>query len=202
MDISPENLNVSEISKLRSSLIVPRPVVLVSTVGQDGVYNVAPYAQFMAICSKPPTICFSVVRREGGQKKDTLVNIELSREFVLNLVDEDMAEAMNKTAATYPKGVSEFEMAGLTPIRSDVVKAPRVAEAPASMECKLKEILEYGEMPYSASLIVGEIARFHVRDDLYRNGEVDEVGLRPVGRLSGDRYCRIRDVFQMKTPKV
>lgn len=202
MDLSPENLSVSEVTKLRSGLIVPRPIALISTVGGDGVFNVAPYAQFMAICSRPPTLCFSATRKEGGQKKDTLINIELTREFVVNVVDEILAEAMNKTAASYPRGVSEFEKAGLTPIPGDVVKAPRVAEAPASMECRLREILEYGEMPHAASLIVGEIVRFHIRDDLFKGGEVDVLNLRPIGRLSADYYCRIRDIFEMKTPKL
>ena len=149
----------------------------------------------------PPTICFSVVRRRG-EKKDTLHNIEATREFVVNVVSVHLAESMNQTAADYAPEVDEFTVAGLTPVASERVKPPRVGEALASMECKLVHIHEYGQMPYASSLIVGEVVQFHLSEQVYRDGAMDFLTLAAVGRMGRDLYCKTRDIFEMKRPKL
>lgn len=199
MKIDPTTLSQRDSYQLLISVIVPRPIAFVSTVAEDGVLNLAPFSFFSGICSKPPTLCFSVVRRRG-EKKDTVRNIEWGREFVVNVVSERFAAAMNQASADYPPEVDEFAAAGFTPVPSDLVRPPRVGEALISMECKLVEVREYGEMPYTSSLIIGEVVRFHLSDEVYHDGAVDYAALGAVGRMGGDFYCRTTDRFEMKRP--
>jgi flavin reductase (DIM6/NTAB) family NADH-FMN oxidoreductase RutF len=199
--VNPVDLKPVDVYKLMTAIIVPRPIALVSTVGPDGILNLAPYSFFTGICYHPPTVCFSAIRREG-EKKDTVRNVEATGEFVVNVVHEGIAEEMNATSAEFPSEIDEFEVARLTPVRSDLVRPPRVGESPVSMECRLSRVLELGEAPYGASLVIGEVVRFHVRDDLYLgDGKVDVAKLGPVGRLVGDLYCHTGDIFAMKRPQ-
>jgi len=201
MNIDPVSLSQLALYQLLVSVIVPRPIAFVSTVAADGIFNLAPFSFFTGICSKPPTICFSVVRRRGG-KKDTVRNIEATKEFVVNVVSERLAKEMNQSAADYPPEVDEFNMVGLTPVASERVRPPRVGEALISMECKLVEVREYGEMPYASSLIIGEVVLFHLNDEVYHNGEVDFAMLDAIGRMGRDLYCRTSDLFEMKRPRL
>lgn len=200
MNIDPALLPHTGCYQLLISCIVPRPIAWVSTVAEDGVLNLAPFSFFTGICAKPPTICFSSVRRRGD-KKDTLRNIEATGEFVVNVVSERFAQAMNQTAAEYPPEVDEFAAAGLIPVASERVRPPRVQGALISMECKLIEVREYGEMPYASSLIIGQVVFFHVGEEVYRNGAVDFAALGAVGRMGRDLYCRTSDIFEMKRPQ-
>ena len=201
MRIDPREWPRADLYKLMTAIVVPRPIAFVSTVGPTGVLNLAPFSFFTAICSDPPILCFSASRRDG-EKKDTVRNIEFAGEFVVNVVDEAIAEAMNATSADFPSEISEFEVAGLTPGASDLVRPPRVAESPASMECRLMQIIELGEAPHQASLIIGEVLRFHLRDDLcLERGKVDVAKLRAVGRLVGDLYCHTDGIFGMQRPQ-
>lgn len=201
MDLDPASLSHTDSYQLLISGIVPRPIAWVSTVAEDGVLNLAPFSFFTGICGKPPTICFSVLRRRG-EKKDTLRNIEATGEFVINVVSERFAQAMNQTAAEYPPEVDEFAAAGLTPVASDRVRPPRVGESLISMECKLVEVRQYGEMPYASSLVIGEVVLFHLSDEVYRDGVVDFAALGAVGRMGRDLYCRTGDLFEMKRPRL
>lgn len=199
MKIDFDNLDGRECHKLLTGMIVPRPIAWVSTIGEDGTFNLAPFSFFGGISSKPPILSVSIRRRQG-QKKDTLRNIEYAKDFVVNVVDETLAESMNQTSADYPSHISEFKEAGLTPLPSDKVMSPRVAESPINMECKLLQILKFGEWPNIHDLIVGEIVIAHVRDALFREGTINISQLKAIGRLGGGFYCRIRDVFEMKRP--
>jgi flavin reductase (DIM6/NTAB) family NADH-FMN oxidoreductase RutF len=162
----------------------------------------------MAITPDPPTIAFSSGPRGaeigGGVrgKKDTLHNVEVTREFVVNVVDDALAEAMNVTSGDYAADVDEFAKAGLVAAPSVKVKAPRVAAAPVSMECRLARIIPVGNLPHH--LIVGEIVHMHVRDDVFdpATGRLDMRRLRPVGRLAGHLYTHVHDIFEMKRPAV
>ena len=138
--------------RVLTGVVVPRPIAFVSTVSPDGVNNLAPYSFFNAVASSPPTIVFSSSRRAGSKSKDTLDNVEATGEFVVNIVSDDIAEAMNRTAAEFPAEVSEFDVAGLTPAASDIVRAPRVAESPVNMECRLQQVvnLDLGEGDHTA----------------------------------------------------
>jgi flavin reductase (DIM6/NTAB) family NADH-FMN oxidoreductase RutF len=201
MKINPADLDLRDSHRLNTAAIVPRPIAFVSTIGEDGIYNLAPFSAYATISVKPAIICFSVVPRRDGQKKDTLRNIEFSKDFVINVVDEALAEAMNKTSATFPSSVDEFKEASLTPVKSDLVKAPRVAESPINMECKLLQILQLGKGLNVSNLIIGEVVLFHVKDELYANGEIQMSKLKAIGRLGGDFYCRTTDMFEMKRPE-
>ena len=112
---------------------MPRPIAFVSTISTDGIINLAPYSFFNAVSYDPPTIVFSSSRTVDRKSKDTLRNVEETGEFVVNVVVDDIAEAMNKTSAEFPEDVNEFDIAGLTAIPSEIVKAPRVAESPVNM---------------------------------------------------------------------
>jgi flavin reductase (DIM6/NTAB) family NADH-FMN oxidoreductase RutF len=193
--------------KLLIGCIVPRPIAWVSTVGADGVPNVAPFSFFMGVCNDPPTLAFSAGPRSGGAEakaaglKDTVRNLEATGEFVVNVVDDTLAEAMNRTSGEYPPEVDEFEVAGLTAAPGVKVRAPRVREAPISMECRVAQIVRVGRGPHS--LVLGEIVHFHLRDDLYdrATGRVDMQRLKPVGRLAGDMYAHVHDLFEMRRPQ-
>ena len=201
MKINPGELDNRESHKLNTAAIVPRPIAFVSTIGEDGIFNLAPFSAYATVSIDPSIVCFSLVPRRDGQKKDTLRNIEFSKDFVINLVNESLAEAMNKTSATFLSSVDEFKEAGLTPIKSDLVKAPRVAESPINMECKLLQILQFGKSPSVTSLVIGEVVLFHVWNELYVDGEIQVSKLKAVGRLGGDFYCRTTDMFEMKRPE-
>ena len=198
MQLDPQSLEPTAVYKLLISSVVPRPIAWVSSVDAAGVRNVAPFSYFMAITDTPPTIAFSCSARESG-KKDTLRNVEASREFVVNIVDDDCAEAMNLSSGDYPPDVDEFAVTRLTPLPSVKVKAPRVAEAPINMECRVVQIMPVGK---KANLVIGEIVQWHVRDDVYdpRTGRLDMHALRPVGRLCGNLYSHIHQIFEMKRP--
>jgi flavin reductase (DIM6/NTAB) family NADH-FMN oxidoreductase RutF len=182
------------------SAIVPRPIALVSTADGQGGRNLAPFSYFMGVASAPPVLAISTVSRRDGQKKDTLRNIEATGEFVVNVVSEPMAEAMNLSSGDFPYGQDEFEHARLTPVAGVRVAAPRVAESPVQMECRLERILEVGRQP--AYLILGEVLLFHVREDVMTEGRIDVAKLRPVARLGGSDYAHVRDVFSMTRPVV
>ena len=190
-------------SRVFTGVVVPRPIAFVSTLSSDGVANLAPYSFFNAVAFDPPTIVFSSSRRasEANEKtKDTLTNIEETGEFVVNVVVDDIAEAMNRTAAEYPTGVDEFEIAGLTAVSSEVVAPPRVAESPVNMECRLVQVVPIGQGAHSHGLVIGEILLMHVRDDIINGHRIDHHRLRPTGRLAGNMYCYTADTFELVRP--
>jgi flavin reductase (DIM6/NTAB) family NADH-FMN oxidoreductase RutF len=198
VQLDPGTLEQTSIYKLLISSVVPRPVAWVSTVDAQGVRNLAPFSYFMAITDDPPTIAFSCSARATG-KKDTLRNVEATGEFVVNIVDDDRAEAMNLSSGEYPPDVDEFAVSRLTPAPSARVKAPRVAEAPINMECTVVQVLPIGAR---ANLVIGQVVQWHVRDDVYdpATGRLDMHRLRPVGRLCGNLYSHIHQIFEMKRP--
>jgi flavin reductase (DIM6/NTAB) family NADH-FMN oxidoreductase RutF len=202
MKIDPSNLEAKGMHGLLMGCAVPRPIAFVSTIGQDGVYNVAPFSCFTLMSMHPAILGFSIGRRRGGGKKDTLVNIEFSGDFVVNVVSESIAEAMNQTAGDYPSHVDEFKEAGLTPAASDTVRPPQVAESPIQFECRLMQILEFGIFPHINNFVIGEILMIHVKDDLLVDGVIQTDRVKAIGRLGGDFYCRTGDVFEMKRPVV
>ena len=190
-----------------TGVVVPRPIAFVSTISNDGVVNLAPYSFFNAVAYNPPTVVFSSSRKAAGwqdKRKDTLTNIEETGEFVVNVVVDDIAAAMNATAAEYPSDVSEFIIAGLTEAPSEVVKAPRVLESPVNMECRLSQIVNIGEQPHQHGLVIGEIVRMHLREDVLYEGpngyRVNHQALQPTGRLAGNAYCRTDDVYELIRP--
>jgi flavin reductase (DIM6/NTAB) family NADH-FMN oxidoreductase RutF len=208
VQFDPQVIDSAAMYMLLIGSVVPRPIAWVSSVDADGVRNLAPFSYFMAITHDPPTIAFSSGPRGadvGGGirgKKDTLHNVEVTREFVVNVVDDALAEAMNVTSGDYAADVDEFARAGLATAPGVKVRVPRVAAAPVSMECRLAQIIPVGNLPHH--LIVGEIVHVHVRDDVFdpATGRLDMHRLKPVGRLAGHLYTHVHDIFEMKRPAV
>jgi flavin reductase (DIM6/NTAB) family NADH-FMN oxidoreductase RutF len=196
MIVDPAALGHRETYRFLVDVVVPRPIAFVSTVGTAG-FNLAPFSFFNAITSRPPLLAFSTTLRKGAPK-DTLRNVRETGDFVVNVVSEELFDRMVQTSGDWPGDVSEFELAGLTAVASDLVKSPRVAESPVAMECRLYRELELGD----AHLIVGEVLRAHVSDAIVVDGRVDPLRLKPVARMGGDLYTIVREVERRVRPKV
>ena len=182
-----------------ASLVTPRPIALVTTINAAGQVNAAPFSFFNLMGANPPICAFAPGDRENGTPKDTALNIRSGHEFVVNLVDEKIAEAMNQCAASLPFGENELVRAGLTAAPCSVVKPPRIAEAPASLEC-----VEWGTLQIGGNrMVIGLIKRIHLRDELFdaekKRIRADKLLL--IGRMASPHwYCTTRDRFEMKRP--
>ncbi len=185
--------------KLLAGLVTPRPIAWITTQDREGRINAAPFSFFNVFGTRPPIVAFAPGDKEPGIPKDTAKNIRANHEFVVNMVDEATAEAMNQTAAELPFGESEIEHAGLTTAPSAIVKPPRIAESPVSMECREHSTIEIGR----DRLILGIIERLHVRDGVLDPDTLlvnPEIYL-PIGRMQvPSGYCRTRDQFDMERP--
>lgn len=202
--LKPENMQARAPYHLLTSIAAPRPIAWVSTINADGIPNIAPFSFYNAVAGFPPTIMFSVSYRVRTQprEKDTLRNAKEVGEFVSHVVDEAMADAMIETAADYPFGVNEFEVANLETVPSVTVKPPRIANAPVAMECRVTQII-----PVEGAtnvMVLGRVSCFHIREDLYRsNGLVDTMRMKPITRLGGPvEYARIGELFHLEIPSV
>ncbi|MDB6023659.1 MAG: flavin reductase family protein [Pedosphaera sp.] len=199
MELDLEGKHADRAYAILASLVTPRPIAWVTTLGPDGVVNAAPFSFFNLLGANPPILGICPGDREDGTPKDTARNIRLGHEFVVNLVDEALAEAMNRTAATLPYGVSELKSAGLTAATSSVVKPPRIAEAPASLECQ-----EWGTLQIGGNrLMIGLIKRVWVRDELFdaKTWRIRSELFHVIGRMASPNwYCRTRDRFEMVRP--
>ena len=203
MKIEMKNLDRQQSHDLIANSIAPLPVALISTIGQDGTHNAAPFSFITPICSKPPVICVYISMRQG-EKKDTLRNIEFSHDFVVNAVDEAMVKQAIQADAAYPSSVDEIKEVGLTALNSEKVKSPRIAESKVSFECRLVQKLEILEELREGqglrAIVFGEVILAHIRDELYVEGKVEPSLLRAVGRVGKEAYCRTSDVFMVKSP--
>lgn len=183
-----------------ASLVTPRPIALVTTVSPAGQINAAPFSFFNLLGADPPILGFAPGDREDGTPKDTPRNIRVTHEFVVNLVDEALAEAMNQCAASLPYGENELDRAGLHTCASTGVKPPRILESPVSLECKEWGTLHIGDN----RLVIGLIQRVHLREDLFdpEKKRVRTEKLFLIGRMASPHwYCRTRDRFEMIRPE-
>jgi flavin reductase (DIM6/NTAB) family NADH-FMN oxidoreductase RutF len=194
-------LDVSQISnieryKLMIGLVYPRPIALVSTWSPNNVANCAPFSYFNAMCEEPMLVVLSFNARSDGKTKHSLANLLRTGEFVVNLVDGGVANGMHLSSQEFPEEVSEFTEAGFTVAPCRVIDQPRIAEAPASFECRLFRRIEVGPV---RDIILGEIVHVHARDDVIDpvTKRVSENNYRPVGRLYGNRYCTTRQRFNL-----
>jgi flavin reductase (DIM6/NTAB) family NADH-FMN oxidoreductase RutF len=164
MTIAPSGHPPRDVYRLMTAMIVPRPIAFVSTQTRHGVRNLAPFSFFTAVSANPPVVCFSPMRRGAdGSAKDTLVNIEETGEFVINIVSEEIARQMNACSEEVPPDVDEFALSGLTPLSSEKVAPPRVAESKASMECRLLQVVHVSRLPLGGSIVL-EIGRASCRE--------------------------------------
>lgn len=199
MELDLEKQFADRAYQLLVSLVVPRPIALVTTLSADGKVNAAPFSFFNVLGAQPPIVAFAPGDRDNGMPKDTALNIRATHEFVVNLVDESIAEAMNQCAASLPYGENELVRAGLTAAPSSAVKPPRIAEAPANLEC-----VEWGTLQIGNNrVVIGVVKRLHLREELF-NAEKKRINsekLFLIGRMASPHwYCRTRDRFEMIRP--
>ena len=201
MIVDPGSTDHTSVYKLLIGSVVPRPIAFVSTIDSEGAFNAAPFSFFTVASSNPPVLVFTVGNRATvDPRKDTLRNITTAREFVVNIVSEEFAQKMNLCAGDYPPEVDEFEISGLTPIPSDLVKAPRVAESHINMECRLLYTISMSSLVNGGNLVLGEVVRFHIDDAYFSNFRIDQDKLRAIGRMAGNSYTRTQDRFDMIRP--
>lgn len=207
MDVRPEELEPREFYRVLITAVVPRPIAWVSTVDREGVANLAPFSFFNALCATPPLLGFcpgirakEIREARGTGIKDTLRNVRETGEFVVNVVPYALAQAMNLTAGEYAASVDEFEVAGLTPRPSRIVRPPQVAESPVSFECRVFQILDFGTETAGGSLVIGTILSVRLAEDVLRDGRLDAERLDLIGRMGGSQYTRTRDRFEMERP--
>jgi flavin reductase (DIM6/NTAB) family NADH-FMN oxidoreductase RutF len=199
MELDLEGKHAARAYAILVSLVVPRPIAWVTTVNTDGAINAAPFSFFNVLGARPPIVGICPGDRDDGTPKDTALNVRLTHEFVVNLVDEAVAEPMNRTAASVPYGTNELQAAGLTTRASSIVGPPRIAESPASLECKEWGTLQVGDN----RLIIGLVKRVHVRDELIdpETLRIRSELLQSIGRMASPHwYCRTRDRFEMVRP--
>ena len=193
MQIDPAQRTKAEGYKLLSNLVMPRPIAWVSSLDENGVVNLAPFSFFNAVSASPLYVMVSVMRNEAGGLKDTAKNIQATKEFVVNLVTEELFDAMNLSAADFPPDISELQVAGLHAAPSAKIAAPRVAEAKASLECVLYSAQPLG----SYTMFIGEVVMFHVADELL-GPRLHIENFTPLGRMgSPSMYCRTAERFDI-----
>ncbi|WP_423225437.1 flavin reductase family protein [Candidatus Amarolinea aalborgensis] len=198
LSFTPASLGPRDAYRLLISVLVPRPIAWVASQGADGSVNLAPFSFFGGVGNYPPTIMVAIGQRQG-RPKDTLRNIQETGEFVVHIVDETLAPAMNVTSGEYAYEVNEFELAHLATVPSLEVRPPRLAAAPVALECKVSQLVPVDGTTYT--MVLGRVLHFHVREGLLRpNGLVDADLLRPVARLGGDEYATLGAVFEMQRP--
>lgn len=190
--VDPETIPRHDFHQFIVGAVAPRPIAFVSTVDKEGNANLAPYSFFNAFSSNPPIFVFSSNRRvSNNTTKDTLANVEETREVVINVVNYDIVRQMSVASAQFPKGINEFEKSGLTPVPSDLVKPFRVKESPINFECKVTDIITLGSQGGAGHLIICEVVRMHILEDVLDDrGRIVPDKLDLMGRLGRSYYVR------------
>lgn len=203
LHFEPKDFPQPKVHRIMLGGIAPRPIALVSTLSEDGIPNLTPFSFFNAFGSNPPIIAFSPARRgRDASLKDTYHNLVRTRECVVHSVTYDMVEQISLASTEYPSEVDEFIKSGLTPIDSDIVKPKRVKESPFHMECKVRDIMSYGEGGGSANIFICEVLKFHVAEDIFKDGVIHPDLIDLVSRMSANFYCRASGsaVFEVEKP--
>lgn len=201
MKVDVASTPVVEVYHALIGIVTPRPIAWVTTVDPAGRVNLAPFSFFNAFGSNPPVVVFSPTNRRDGSKKDTLLNVEATGEFVVHAAVASLAEQVNASSSELPAGESEVEYVGLHTTPSVQVKPPRLVESPVAMECRVRQIVAVGSGPMSGNLVIGEVLLIHIDDAvLDSNGRVDPQKLKTVARLGQDYWCHTSDLFEQRRP--
>lgn len=194
---TPKDLTTAELHSYLLSSVAPRPIAFASTIDSNGNPNLSPFSFFNVFSANPPILIFSPARRvRDNTTKHTLENAEETKEVVINVVNHDIVQQMSLSSTEYGEGVNEFEKAGLTMLKSDVIKPFRVAESPVQMECKITEIIKLGTEGGAGNLIICEVVKMHINEAvLAENGSIDQHKLDLVSRAGGSFYSRAKDGF-------
>lgn len=191
-----DELSAVDAYKLTTGLIVPRPIGWIGSLSASGVANLAPYSFFNLVGNDPPHVAFSA----GSGRKDSLANVREVREFTVNVVTAETVEAMNASSASVGPEVDEFDHTGLTKAESLTIAVPRVAEATATMECRVTDIVHIGRPEGGNDLVIGEVLVVHVADRVLDGTRVDQVELAAIGRHAGAWYSNATDMFDIPRP--
>lgn len=187
--------------KLMIGAVVPRPIALVSSISASGHRNLAPFSFFNVVCYNPMILAFFPLRfKKEDELKDTVKNIKETGEFVISVVTEAMAPAVNACSGRYDHGVDEFEVSGLTPIPSKIVRAFRVGESPINFECRLHKMISFGEGEGGCDAIFGDVVQVGVDDSVMDGTRIDVDKLNPVARLAGAQWATIGKTFEIERP--
>lgn len=201
MDIDVSTTGVVDVYHAIVGVVTPRPIAWVTTCDLHGRVNLAPFSFFNAFGANPPIVVFSPTLRRDGTKKDTLLNVEATGEFVVNAAVASLATQLNQSAKELPFGESEVDLVGLHTTPATKIRPPRLTESPVHLECKVRQILPMGTGPIAANLVIGEVVFIHVADSvLDSHGKVDPHKLQTIARLGGDYYARTTDLFELKRP--
>ena len=201
---NPKELDIKTNYHLMISGIVPRPIAFVSSISKKGESNLAPYSFFNGFGANPPIVGFSpALSGRTGLPKDTLLNIEETKEFTISIANSKMVGQVSLSSCEYTRGIDEFNKTGLSKESSLIVKPPFIKESSFSMECKLYDIIDLGNKPASGNLILGEIVMFHVSEDiLNKNNQVDPMLLDAISRMGGSWYSKSNSgLFEFKKPR-
>jgi len=198
----PSEMEPLQVYNILSAAVQPRPIAFVSTVGSDGIANLAPFSFFMLGGSNPPSLMISPTLNRNLSEKDTLANIRETGEFVVNTVHREMVDGMNRTSAALPRNEDEWEVSGFNRLPSSIVSPSRVAESLVSLECKLFQVVDHGQFAGSARYIIGEIVAIHIQSQAFANGAIISENLRLVSRMGGPDYLDTAtlDYFQLPRP--
>jgi len=199
----PQELSIPDVQRLLQGGVGPRPIALVSTISKEGINNLAPFSFYNVFGANPPVIAFSPSRRgRDGSFKDTYLNLFETKECVVQAVTFNMVEQVSLASTEFENGIDEFVKSGLTPIQSDLIKPKRVKESPFQMECKLLDMMSYGDGGASANIAICEVIKFHIDEDIFVNGLIHPNKIDLVARMSGDFYCRAfgENIFEVEKP--
>ena len=199
MQFDPNDLEQKSIYKLLTGIVIPRPIGWISSISEEGITNLAPFSYFNAVGDDPPHVMFSA-GRGANSNKDTLNNVLATKQFVVNMVTEELVEKMNSTAKGIPPHESEFDLANLTPIPSLKIKPPRVKESPITMECELVHHYTLEDNKFGGStILVGRIVMFHIAENvLLDDFKINLETYKPVARLAGSNYSKLGEIFSVK----
>lgn len=204
LTLNTSELNPAQLQNYMQYAIAPRPICFATTIDLAGNINLSPFSFFNMFSTNPPLCVFSPARRvRDNTTKHTLENILEVKECVINIVNYSMVQQTSLASTEYPKGVNEFEKAGFTMLSSQLVKPPRVAEAPVQMECIVKEVIHLGENPGAGNLILAEVKLIHIKEEILdEEGKIDQAKIDLVARLGGDWYCRVtpENLFKVAKP--
>ncbi len=197
LTIDPKEVSTAKLHGYLLGAVAPRPIAFASTIDKDGNPNLSPFSFFNVFGANPPIMIFSPARRvRDNTTKHTLENALETKEVVINMVNYDIVQQMSLSSTEYPEGVNEFDKAGFTMLKSDVIKPFRVAESPVQFECKVNDVIFTGENGGAGNLVVCEVVKIHISDDvLDENGAIDQHKIDLVARAGGSYYSRARDGF-------
>ncbi|WP_018151529.1 flavin reductase family protein [Leeia oryzae] len=200
MEFDPSTLPPQNCYQLMVGAIVPRPIAWISTIDAHGVTNLSPFSFFTVASVNPPVLAFNHVTPRTQTEKDTLRNLKATRQCVVNIVSQSLADVMNASCANYPPGVSEFSAVGIPEVKSQCVQAPGVAGAPVRFECTLREVISIGTEPMGGQLVLLDLVHISVKDDILLDGKIQPDLLQAVGKMGGDDYTTTQDRFSLARP--